>query len=136
MSLIMFSGTGSSLVDLHCIQCGAWVGCEEIEIVADMSKRGVEAICFDCGHDGREYPAQLYLAEDTFLLGIGELSFLCSWGQDQVKLTGTELSLRPITAAAYYSLQTGDVRMTTLGKSLSSSPKLITMDLEGEGINE
>jgi len=136
MSLILFSGSGGTVADLHCERCGSWVGVEEMSVISDMVLRGVRVLCFDCDKLSDRIPSHIYFNDDTFLLGLGDLSFLASWRvPDTLRPAQDDLVLTRITQGAWYSLRTGDVRLLSV-PPLSSSPKVIILDVEGWGQSE
>jgi len=135
MSLVYGSSVADGIFDAECSRCGMFIGRLTNAEVGDLVSRGISPLCFDCEGGADVIPEQLYLAEDVFLLGAGNLSFLCHWMSDTCDPKQTDLDLRPITNGLWYALKTGDIRFFEAYNTLSSSEKVITIDVEEVGVN-
>jgi hypothetical protein len=106
------------------------------EEVGGLVCSGISPLCFTCEGNADFIPRHLWYEQDVFLLGIADTSFIASWDFGGLDCEPEALSLRPITHAAWYALKTGDIRVATLKPSLSSSPKVLILDLEKWGQSE
>jgi hypothetical protein len=129
MSLIYSIPAGRGAMAVFCPKCSVYVGTMTLEEIGELSRANLEAYCFDCFGDPDRIPKQLYYAEDVFLLGMGDKSFLAHWSLGGMPSDQESLGLAPISNAAWYALKTGDIRVLSVPTSLSSRPKVITIDV-------
>jgi len=134
MSLIYSIPAGRGAMAVFCPRCSEYVGTMTLAEIGQLSSAGIEPLCFDCDGGADVFPRQLYYQDDTFLIGIGGLSFLASWLLGAESYAETELEYKPITTRLWYALKTGDIRLVTLPPLfLSSSPKVIIRSSEVGG---
>jgi len=136
MSTILSLNVGFGNYQVFCQSCREGVGVMSAAELGELSSAGVKVQCFDCDGWADLIPKQLWYQDDTFLLGIGGLSFLASWEFGGLDCEPEALSLKPITTKLWYTLKTGDIRILSIKPTLSSSPKVITIDLKEAGKSE
>jgi hypothetical protein len=134
MSLIYAVPSSERAMAVYCPRCSTYIGTLTLREIGELSMAGVEPLCFDCDGKADFIPSQLYYKDDTFLIGLGGLSFLGSWEFGSKTDEPLELAYKPITTKLWYSLKTGDIRVVTLPSLfLSSSPKVIILSSEVVG---
>lgn len=133
MSLISVDWLDGKYASVNCSKCGAWCFTEEVSVIADMALRDVVPLCWECDPGLSDtIPQHLYFLEDTFLLGIGERSFLGEWLSDDLEIKQEDLRLTKIGSGAYCALKTGNLRIVS---SLSRGTNLHTIfiDIKEQG---
>lgn len=88
-------------VDVYCSRCDSRIGTLTLQEVKELSISGVNVLCFRCDSLGVDnVPDVLYLAEEQYLLTIGDKPFLADWRGDRHKLL-------PISWSAWMTLVSG-----------------------------
>jgi len=74
-------------VEVYCSSCDSKVGVFTVAEVKELMRAGVNVLCFGCdGLDADKVPPVLRLAEEEYLLVIGDQPFLADWKVDRHSL--------------------------------------------------